>query len=366
MAEIHPLNAICPYFTMFPLSFPMGVLAPRAEPHDSVMDPFAGRGTTLMAARILGLSAIGIDSSPVAIAICQAKLVSPSPRVISRTARTILDEIVSPRHVPVGRFWRTAYHPMVLHTLCRLREGLLRDCRSPARIALRAIILGALHGPLNKVAPSYFSNQSFRSFAPKPRYAVKYWERCGLTPPNVDLLAIIDARSARYYSNPLPSRGLAILGDSRTARPFRRAKIPRVKWIITSPPYYGMRTYIPDQWLRIWFLGGPATVDYSSEAQLQHSSPDQFAHDLRQVWDLVATVADSSARLVIRFGGISDRAASPTAIMRHSLQGTPWRLDTICSAGSSSSGRRQAMHILSAPRPPTEEFDYWASLRAEH
>jgi hypothetical protein len=32
---------------------------------------------------------------------------------------------------------------------------------------------------------------------------------------------------------------------------------------LTSPAYYGLRTYVADQWLRNWFLGGPAYVDYS-------------------------------------------------------------------------------------------------------
>jgi hypothetical protein len=37
-----------------------------------------------------------------------------------------------------------------------------------------------------------------------------------------------------------------------------------------SPPYYGRRTYIPDQWLRNWFLGGSSNVEYSNDLQLAH------------------------------------------------------------------------------------------------
>lgn len=29
----------------------------------------------------------------------------------------------------------------------------------------------------------------------------------------------------------------------------------------TSPTYYGMRTYVKDLWLRMWFLGGAEEVD---------------------------------------------------------------------------------------------------------
>lgn len=77
---------------------------------------------------------------------------------------------------------------------------------------------------------------------------------------------------------------------------------PKGSWIVTSPPYYGMRTYIPDQWLRMWFLGGEPTVCYSSEKQITHGSPDEFAEQLRTVWRNVGTAAADDAKMVIRFG----------------------------------------------------------------
>lgn len=71
----HALNAICPYFTMFPLEFPLRILR-RHRRARVVLNPFCGRGTTLFAARIRGLRGVGIDTSPVAISISQAKLAS--------------------------------------------------------------------------------------------------------------------------------------------------------------------------------------------------------------------------------------------------------------------------------------------------
>jgi len=40
------LNAVCPYFTIFPLQFPFNRLA-KAKPGQVVLEPFCGRGTTL-------------------------------------------------------------------------------------------------------------------------------------------------------------------------------------------------------------------------------------------------------------------------------------------------------------------------------
>lgn len=199
---------------MFPLEFPLKILRSRAHPKDRVLDPFCGRGTTNFAARLLGLESLGVDSNPVAVAITSSKLVNTTPEEILAEARAILrSNIAAP--TPVGKFWRWAYHADVLAALCRFRSSLLVDCSTPSRRALRGIILGALHGPKQKTFPSYFSNQCPRTYAPKPAYALKFWQSHGLKPERVDLLSVIKRRSERYFSEPATVSGSVRLSDSR-------------------------------------------------------------------------------------------------------------------------------------------------------
>lgn len=356
------LNAVCPYFTMFPLDFPIRILRSRAKKNEHVLDPFCGRGTTNFAARLLGLRSLGIDSSPVAAAITATKLASAKPDEIVKEAEEIIGSGVSgPR--PEGEFWQRGYHAGVLNKICRLRAGLLQDCSTDARWALRGIILGALHGPRTKGLPSYFSNQCTRTYAPKPTYATNFWRSRGWVPPEVDVLDIIRRRAERYFSEDLPqSLGDVHLGDSRQEEPFGSSAHNEFAWIITSPPYYGMRTYIPDQWLRIWFLGGPDTVSYSSNGQIIHSSPDNYASELRQVWQNSAKVCRDGARLVIRFGGIRDRHVDPLDLVKRSLKGSDWTIQTIRQAGLATKGKRQADSFLRKRSSPMMEYDVWARL----
>lgn len=357
------LNGICPYFTMFPLDFPHAALSQHAVPGQWVMDPFCGRGTTNYASRMLGLPSIGIDSSPVAAAVAQAKLVNTTPEAIVRAAERVLDAIPEPHDVPDGEFWKVAFHPDVLRTLCRLREGLLKNCRSSSGKGLRAIILGALHGPRGKTVSSYFSNQSQRTYAPKPRYAVHFWRKKGFSPVSVDVLKIIRRRANWYYGDESKAGvGKIILGDSRNEKLFSSPTMPKeVAWIVTSPPYYGMRTYLPDQWLRLWFLGGPPSVAYGSKGQLSHSSPEEFAKELRQVWENVASVSLPTAKMVIRFGGIHDRKADPLPLLFSSLKDSGWRMTETVNAGSATSGRRQALHFSAPSEAPMPEYDVWVA-----
>lgn len=359
------LNGVCPYFTMFPLQFPMGILQ-HAATDQWVMDPFCGRGTTLFAGRVLGLASVGIDSNPVAVALSEAKLANTSPAAITHAADEILSEVRQPRDSPSGEFWELAYHEQVLRTMCSLREGLLADCSTDARKALRAILLGALHGPQGKSKASYFSNQCPRTYAPKPRYAITYWRKRGLLPTAVNVREIISDRAQRYFgAGPTRAVGKVVLGDSR--QPGFYSQFPcdgRIAWIITSPPYYGMRTYRPDQWLRLWFLGGPSTVDYSAYRQIEHSAPERFCAQLAAVWRNAHSAAAPEARLIIRFGSINDRKVDALSLLRTSLRETGWQVNRLYSAGSAERGRRQASHFASSKRPALEEFDVWATREA--
>lgn len=358
------LNAICPYFTMFPLDFPYTVLRDAPSKNAWVLDPFCGRGTTNYASRLLGMSSIGIDSSPVAAALTAAKLANTTPMAILRAVDEILGEVSSPLDMPTAEFWQWAYDTATLQLLCRLREGLLARCDTDARVALRAILMGALHGPLAKSAPSYFSNQSPRTYAPKPAYAVRFWQARHLRPSPVDVRSVIARRAERYYGQEVSQAcGKAVLGDSRDAE-LIKAHAPQeaIAWIITSPPYYGLNTYIPDQWLRHWFVGGPSSVDYASRDQLMHTSPAVFAAQLRQVWQNVAIVAAGHARLVVRFGGINERRVDPLDIIQTSLRDSGWRITETRPAGSASQGRRQAEHFSQSQRSAVEEHDVFAAL----
>lgn len=345
---------------MFPLEFPLGVLRERAASGDWVLDPFCGRGTTNYAARILGLPSIGVDSSPVAVAIAQAKLVTTTPRMIVAAAERILSSAEPAQSTPDGEFWQYAYRPDVLAPLCQLRAELLRDCRSAARKALRAIVLGALHGPRTKGRPSYLSNQCPRTYAPKPRYAVSFWKERGLQPPEVDVVELISARAERYYADQPVGRGSVFLADSRETDTFTRSGADQPRWVITSPPYYGMRTYLPDQWLRNWFLGGESRVDYSNTGQLGHLSPAAYADQLRNVWRNIAAVAAPDAQLIVRFGGIADRKADPLAIVKRSINESGWKIATVKGAGTAASGKRQALHFARTSTAAKQEYDIWA------
>jgi hypothetical protein len=348
---------------MFPLEFPLKQLA-TARKDEWVLDPFCGRGTTMFAARLRGLRCVGIDSNPVAAAVAAAKLTDSTPESIIQRARAILGESRDPGVVPHGPFWRMCFHPETLRDICVLRTQLLRSCSTDEEVALRALVLGILHGPKQKTVPTYLSNQMPRTYATKPDAAIRFWKKRQLTqPPAVNVLDAIDRRARHSFaSNPPAAGGEVHLGDARRAY---RLLSPRARfsWVITSPPYFGMRTYRPDQWLRNWFLGGEPRVDYAEEGQLAHHV-DKFADELAAVWEAVARRCYSGARLIMRFGYLPSVPVDARDLLRSSFARADagWRVTRWVDAGSSSNGKRQSEQFGRSTEDAACEIDAYARL----
>mgnify|MGYP005817049781 FL=1 len=359
------LNAICPYFTMFPLEYPNKVLKKRLRDKPVVLDPFCGRGTTLFSARKFGFSAWGIDSSPVAVAIAKAKLASCDIEAPLKLAAELVSG-AGPANVPDTPFFRSAYHQSTLRDICALREGLLGlENETDASSILRAATLGCLHGPLPRHVENagYFSNQMPRTYASKPDYAVRFWKERDLKAPRIDVLRVLRRKIGRLagldQASPCPISHV-LHGDAQSEEVFQSiGNAPSV--VITSPPYYGMRTYVQDQWLRNWFLGGPDAIDYSAGPQLDHGGQQAFAASLGKVWHNIANSASSSESLhmYVRFGIIPSASIDAKKLFRNSLgeSGIHWRLVSTRSAKSADAGRRQADQ-MKAESAAAVEFDF--------
>jgi hypothetical protein len=359
----HALNAICPYFTMFPLEYPIKALRKHINAAPVVMDPFCGRGTSLYAARVLGLRARGLDSSPIAIAIAQAKLCRIDKSAVLKLAHSFIDAD-KPDRIPQSDFFRRAFHSTTLRQICAVRAGLLRQqSQSYSAVLLRAAMLGCLHGPRTTRLETqpYFSNQMPRTFASKPEYSLRYWRAHKLFPPRVNVISVLERKLARIVDYP-GVRGVsavhARLGDSRSAAALSPA-MRDFSVVVTSPPYYGMRTYVEDQWLRYWFLGGPAEIRYGESDQISHTGQQVFAESLGEVWRNMARTRSDRLDMYIRFGIIPSARVDARRVIEESLEASEvdWRIVYTRPARTAGHGRRQAQQ-MSAASTPAIEYDF--------
>ena len=256
---------IGPYYAMFPVQFAFEVVANYSRPGDAVLDPFAGRASSIYAAAAQGRTGYGIEINPVGWLYGRVKLAPAArPWVLRR-----LDQIGEiARHIRASRldrmpeFFRYCYCDDVLKYLIAARENLDWE-NSGVDATLMAVILVYLHGKV----PHNLSNQMRQGKAMDPAYSVRWWTEKGMEwPPELDPVEFLRTRIEWRYAKGVPalSWGHVEWGDSTTiirriAGQRRRRGRPLFNLLFTSPPYFAVTNYFYDQWLRLWMLGGPET-----------------------------------------------------------------------------------------------------------
>lgn len=253
-------SGVGPYYAMFPTGFADGVVAAYTSSGDSVLDPFAGRGTVVFSAAAQDRVGIGIELNPVGWVYAQTKLRPADAAAVGETLFGLAREAKRYREAArqLPPFFSACFSSEVLEFLLAARK---LDWRG--RIVDRtvmALLLIYLHGKRG----SALSNQMRQAKSMSPAYAVRWWQKRGFKPPELDPVEFMLKRVAWRYARGLPKAtcSRAYLGDStRTLplirEPLRRAGAAPVRLLFTSPPYYKITNYHYDQWLRLWLLGGP-------------------------------------------------------------------------------------------------------------
>jgi hypothetical protein len=222
-----------------------------------VYDPFAGRGTTLLEAALLGRIPTGCDINPISRALLWPRLHPPdSPAVEARMASLDLRSTDLPPDL------LTFYHPETLAEICALRAYLLAretaGALDPVDEWIRMVTLNRLTGH----SPGFLSVYTL-----PPNQAVtvasqrKINARRGQTPPRRDLRQIVARKSAQLLRDVDAATRARLAGVRRAAR--LRVGSSRdvdgepasVHLVVTSPPFLDVVDYATDNWLRAWFLG---------------------------------------------------------------------------------------------------------------
>lgn len=313
----HRFHSLCPYFAMFPESFAGKWIGRLTEPGDVVLDPFCGRGTMPFQALLDGRRAVGCDVNPVAYCVTKAKTSAPRPSAVKRRL-TLLERDFEPtvwerarRRLP--RFFHRAYTPYTLRQVLYLRDR-LDWRRSKTDCMIAALVLGALHGESQK-SPSYLSNQMPRTISTKPEYSIRFWERHGYRPPRRDVFELLRSRvEFRYESQPPSGQAVVLQTDMRELPRLRRMLLGPIRCVVTSPPYLDTTNFEEDQWLRLWFLGGPPRPTYGRVSHDdRHERPDRYWNMISDMWRVFGQILPRKAHIIIRLGG---KGLSPDQMAR--------------------------------------------------
>ncbi len=301
-------EAIGPYYAMFPTSFADEVVARYTDPGDIVLDPFAGRGTTVFSAAHQGRYGIGIEINPVGWVYAKTKLWPASKKAVESRIMQLgnFAAAYSSQADALPIFFHHCYSQRIREFLLAARNSLAwRENRTDRTVM--ALLLVYLHGKRGTA----LSNQMRQTKAMSPDYAVRWWRDHELDPPDLDPVTFMISRLQWRYAKGSPSiqDSDVYLGDSERQLPAldqtlkRRGKL--VSLLFTSPPYFALTNYHYDQWLRLWLLGGLPTarrVPGSSDVRGKFESAVKYRGLLQNVFTGAAQIMDSRSIIYVRTG----------------------------------------------------------------
>ena len=253
----HSLHEVS-YRACFKPQLPAFFVTLLTEPGDAVYDPFAGRGTTLIEAALLGRAPAGCDVNPLSATLILPRLRPPSLREVSDRLSRI--DLTYAGSIPDDLL--TFYHPDTLSAICALRQYLL-ERRATATSDhvddwIRMVTVNRLTGH----SPGFLS---VYTLPPNQAVSVVAQRKINTdreqTPPRRDLRALV-ARKTRSLLADVDEHTRAHLAEAERRARFRTGSCAEAVWepetlqlIVTSPPFLDVVDYATDNWLRCWFCG---------------------------------------------------------------------------------------------------------------
>jgi 16S rRNA G966 N2-methylase RsmD len=287
-----------PYYAMFPMKFAFDVVQRYSSVGDHILDPFAGRASSIYAAAALDRKGVGIEINPAGwihghVKLCPApqKAVLKRTNAIGKLASSVLANTLD--NMP--EFFRLCYTDRVLSFLITARNE-LNWKRNKADATLMAIILVYLHGKKSQS----LSNQMRQSKAMSQEYSIRWWHENDSRPPEIDPIEFLTTKIEWRYEKGRNqfTDSKVVLGDSIKYLKSLQNKVAnnslqKFDLLFTSPPYHDLTNYYYDQWLRLWMLGGDDVPILANKGKWQK----RFASKVKYR-QLLESVFQQSARLM--------------------------------------------------------------------
>lgn len=290
-----PQHYTCSYMAMFPPALPHYFIRRFTNRGDIVLDPFSGRGTTVLEAMAQDRVGIGNDLNDLAYVLTKGKLANPDLEdVLSR-----LDALESGysrlewlNFSGMPNKIRMIFHPETQRHLMYLKREL--DWKNDDVDAfLTMVLMGAMHGQ----SSGFLSLSMPNTFSMGSNYVKKYITKHSLKRPNRDAFEVIRHRCKRFLKKgPLPGDGIAIHGDVRKLGEGNKIAEDSVKMIFSSPPYLKVIKYGLYNWIRLWWLIG------------DHESIDQKLddeHSIQPYLNFMKDVLETTLPLLNKESGLA-------------------------------------------------------------
>jgi hypothetical protein len=251
-SSIHEIS----YRACFKAQLPRFFINLFTKEGEKVYDPFAGRGTTMIEAAIMGRRVAGNDINPLSRILTLPRLSIPNISDVEIRLRQFRLRPVE-NHIDLSMF----YHPQTLCEILSLREYLFERQQTGSEDDVDRWIRMVATNRLTGHSPGFFSVYSL-----PPNQAISAQKQAVINkrrkqkPEYRDTRALILRKTRRLLSNVsrheienLRSAGKNALLLTKDARSTEEIESNSIQLTVTSPPFLDVVQYAADNWLRCWF-----------------------------------------------------------------------------------------------------------------
>jgi hypothetical protein len=334
-----------------------GGIASFSAPGDVVVDPFCGSGTVLVEAMAAGRVGVGVDASPLGIAIAgvrttllgaagRAQLVEKATAIATESG-----ERARKRRRPEMPSWSRGelarFHPHVLFELFGLRELVLATPEDELGRALRLCFSSLLVKFMKSGPEAPRDGETKRIARGVPSRMLR--DRAA------ELALGLGALEARMPPGTPVAK--ATLGD---ARALTGVKTGSAGLVLSSPPYAGTYDYAALHDVRFTWLGLPRAVFRKSQLGVRHGGAGVDANDWREaqrqwVGEMARVLRAGGHALLVVGDGVLDGQAedAPDAVAR---AGAPHGLEPVARASQARTIQDRRIQEVFAGRTRREHL----------
>lgn len=310
--EKNRIHEICPYAAMFPPKLATALILKYSKPGDKVYDPFSGRGTTLLEARLNNRIAYASDLNPLAFVISKSKSIHINYKKILKrvdelekeykTSKVFLDKFSS-------EYMNVYFSKNITKQLIFLKNKLGINYKKNNNIDnyILANLLGILHGPIRKDKTSMFCSLGMSNTTAMSRnYVKKYSTEHNLTfPINENVFEKLRWKIQKTVKSTNPmQKGKVKIGDALKADKI----FPNTKFdlVLTSPPYLNIFSYTRENWIRLWLLGFDK-VNLSNQIKLDDNHRyEEYKKFILNFLHSIKKVLKPNGKLIMVVGDVRD------------------------------------------------------------
>lgn len=292
-----------PYYAMFPIDFAFQTVDKYSKKGDYIIDPFAGRFSSVFAGGVLGRNSVGIEINPLGWLYGKTKLKPAKKESVLKKLKEVYDTRNDYKTDAENseEFFQICYCQEVLKFLFAAREN-LDWRRKPIDRTLMSIILVSLHGKLGEG----LSNQLRQTKSMGLNYSINWWKSKDLSePPEINPFDFLKKKIEWRYKKETPQidTNCKAFWDDSTEKLIEIKKEAKKEnktysLLFTSPPYQSIVDYHADQWLRLWLLN--EKVNNDDKYKKRFVSKSDYEELLNNVFGNCAEMMSRKSTIFVR------------------------------------------------------------------